>query len=372
MREQELRILYKRFLEFYKKILYQDIKSSAWFGLPKSKMNKSDMEAFFNSYEKISFFTFLKNIKDFIYLKNIFDFIKINSEESWLLELYLAFLKSEKIISINRNEKIIVARKGLTKIIPSFLGEKEIRKNIEKKLKTRISLSVPVSSVMKAKINPEYDQMPISFSSAIFIVKKILDYIPLNKKFLFVGDDDFISVFLSLANPNTESVVVDINKDTLKKIAELAKKYKLKIKTVEADITKNKKLKDSFVGFLTNPPYNFEGVKNFVNFGMSQLGKDGGFVFLEVGNESIDNKFLLLENFFYKKNLISKELIAGNIFYPFTEFNIDDQVIYRRLKRFFGEKAMRNGCELGAFLRIFEYLPFTVEFPKKQSIYTYL
>jgi predicted methyltransferase len=294
--EKQLRKLYRKFLKFHKCAFLDSVRKTG------IKVKKKKLEKIFENYEKESFFCFVKEIKDVIYSKNIYDFILKNSTEDWYLYNLLLFLEQEKIISIKKIGKVSLLKKDLLNLLPQPKSQNQIKEIIEKKLKTKLSLKESTASLFEISPSFEYDQLPISISSALFLTEKILEYLPLNKTFLFVGDDDLVSIFLSLADPKIESVVIDIDENILRKISKFVQKYGLKIKTKRVNILKKKKLEGSFCGFLVNPVYTFEGIKKFLDFGLSQMGKDGGFVFLVIGDEAIGNRFLFLEKFFFQKN----------------------------------------------------------------------
>jgi predicted methyltransferase len=304
--EKFLRKLYKKFLIFDRNYYFQDVKT--WFGVRELKLNKKILKEFYENYEKFSFLEFLEDIKDIIYSKNVFDFVVKNAVEDWDLWYYLKFLEKERIIKVKRTGSVSLLKKELREAIPKPQTEKEIKRKIERKLKIKIKEKETVISLFKKFqdfiVKAKWDQMPISAGSAIFVAKKILDYLPLNKKFLFIGDDDFISAILTLADENIECLVIDIDKQLLECINILARKFNLKIETKKVDIGKEKFLGEKFVGFLCNPTYTEEGVKKFVKYGISQLSNDGGVVFVEIGDEAIGNRFLFLQDFFTKENLI--------------------------------------------------------------------
>lgn len=373
--EKFLRKLYKKFLDFDKNYYFRDVKT--WFGVGELRLNKKILKEFYENYQKISFLEFLGDVKDIIYSKNVFDFIVKNATEDWDLWCYLKFLEKEKIIKVKKNGKITVLRKEILKIIPKPQKEKEIKRKIERKLKIKIREKEPVINLFKKfqdfKVKAKWDQMPISQGSAIFITEKILENIPLNKKFLFVGDDDFVSVILTLADSSIECKVVDIDEQLLECINLLSSKFNLKIETKKVDIRKEKVLGEKFIGFLTNPCYTEAGVKEFVKFGKNQLGKDGGIGFLEVGGEDIENRFLFLQDFFTKNNLIIEEIISKKIYYPYIMLHKEDKEIFRRLSLMIDEKVIKKSPKLGASLYIFEYLPFKPKRVKfKKPIYAYL
>ena len=374
--KKDLKKLYKKFLNFDRYYFFLDAKkySSSLKGL---RLSNKILARFYENYEKIPFLGFLKNIKIILYSKNVFEFILKNSVEDWDLWDYLKFLEKERIIKVKKNGEVSLLKKEIENVIPRPRTEDEIKKEIEKKLKTRIKKGEPVINVFKKfkdfVVKARWDQMPISIDSAIFVVKKILDYLPLNKKFLFIGDDDFISVILTLANPKIECTVIDIDEQLLECINFLSSKFNLKIETKKVDIRKKKSLGEKFIGFLINPTYTEAGVKEFLKFGILQLGKDGGTVFLEVGDESIGNRFLFLQEFFVKNNLILEELIKGKVYYPYIELYEEDKEIFRRLSRMIDKKIIKKSPKLGASLYIFHYLtkrPKRVKF--KKPIYAYL
>jgi len=374
--EKFLRNLYKKFLKFDRHRFFIDSKKHST-SLTELKLSDRVLGEFYDNYYKISFLNFLTNLKTIIYSKSVFDFIVKESCEDWDLWPYLKLLKDEKIIKVHKKGSVSLLKKEMVKLIPKPQTEKEIKRRIEKKLKVKIKEKEPVINLFKKfqefSVKGKWDQMPISQGSAFFVAEKILDYLPKNKKFLLVGDDDFISVILSLANPEIESLVIDADEEVLSCIDELSSKFNLKIETKKVDIRKQKDLGEKFIGFLCNPIYTETGVKEFVKFGKNQLGKDGGFAFLEVGDESIGDRFLFLQDFFTKNNLIIQELISNRIYYPYIMLYKEDREITKRLSLMIDKKIIKKSPKLGAALYIFEYLP---QKPKKvkfkKPIYAYL
>ncbi|MDD5145578.1 MAG: bis-aminopropyl spermidine synthase family protein [Candidatus Pacebacteria bacterium] len=371
-----LRNLYKEFLVSDKSdfLLNATKFSTSLSGL---HLSPKIIEDFFNNYKKIPFFIFLKRVKSLIYSKDVFGFISKTSSEDWELWPYLKFLKDKKIIDVKRNGQILLLKKELLNTIPRPQSEKEIEQKIEKKLKIKVSGKEPVINLFKKfqdfEVKAKWDQMPISQESAIFVAKKILENLPQNERFLFVGDDDFISVILGLADPNIESLVIDADDNLLDCINFLAKKFNLKIKTKKVDLRKQKYLGEKFVGFLVNPVYTEAGVKDFVKFGKNQLGEDGGVAFLEVGDESIGNRFLFLQEFFSKNNLIIKELILEKVYYPYIALYEEDKELMRRFSQMIDARIIKKSPRLAASLYVFDYLPSRPKKIKfKKPIYAYL
>ena len=161
--EKYLKKLYEKFLKFYKAAFFNTILKVG------IKVKKEKLKKIFENYEKKSFFCFLKEIKDIIYSKNIYDFLLKNCTEDWYLYNWLLFLKKEKIISLKRNGKITLLEKKLLNCLPKPEKESKIREIVEKKLKRKLPLNVPVNSLFEMKSHFEYDQLPISVSSALFL-----------------------------------------------------------------------------------------------------------------------------------------------------------------------------------------------------------
>jgi predicted methyltransferase len=367
---KELKKLYKRFSNYRETLSSRDLRW--WFGVEKLKVSQKEIKKIAKEYYKDSFLNFLRKVRDIIFSSNIFSLVKNWSEDQWPLFYYVSFLKKERIVELKEDGKVKLLKKEFLKLFPQKREEKEIQEIVEKKLKIKLEPEALSNFPFQTKIVAKYDQFPISVSSAIFIVKKILEYLPLNRKFLFVGDDDFISVYLSLSEPKIESLVVDIDGNLLNKIREISRKFRLKIETKRADIIKVKKLNKKFIGFSTNPVYTFEGIKTFLNFGINQLGKDGGFIFLSLSDEAIGNRILFLEEFFAKKKLKVEEVIKEKVYYPFGIVHPEDKISFQRWRNFFDESFIKKSPMIGASLWIFEYLPFKISKPKKQPFYAYL
>jgi predicted methyltransferase len=375
MTEQDLKKLYERFVKFHKHYFILDAQNNST-SLKALKLSAQTIGKFHDSYYKITFISFFENLKYIIYSNDVFDFVFKDSSEDWKLWPYLAFLEKESIIKVQKNGKVAILDGEILKFIPKPQTENEIKEALEKKLDLKIDPSQSVVKLFESfksfEVKGQWDQMPISQGSAIFLVHKMLERIPLNKKFLFVGDDDFISVILGIVCPDFESLVIDADDQLLAAIDFLAKKFNLKIQTKKVDIRKKANL-GNFTGFLVNPVYTTDGVKEFVKFGKSQLGKDGGLVFLEVGDESIGNRFLSLQDFFVKNGLMTSELIREKIFYPYINLYEEDEVIFKRLSVMMDEGVIKNAPKLAASLYIFKYFPVKIKEVKfKKPFYAYL
>lgn len=365
-----LKNIYKRYLHFQKDNFLRN--SGKWFGV--KEINSKTQNDVFENYYKNSFFAFLTSFKNLLCYENAFDFVKEGWGDNWEFENLISFLKSEKLIEI-KGSKVTLTNKKLWELIPQVKNEEFISSTIEKKLKVKINPTNPAPVLFTDDFQPkaEWDQMPISQESALFCVKKIIEYLPLKKTFLFVGDDDFLSVYLGLVIPDVESFVIDGDENLLSSVNKLAKKFNLKIKTKKVDTRKKEIMKGEFTGFLCNPPYTEKGIKSFVKYGMSHLGKNGGTAFLTIGDECIGNRMFFVEDFLLKQNLLTRELISGKISYPYLDLHSEDKDISEKMKKHFNTDIIKRNPRLGADFWILEYLPFEIKRIKTDnSIYSYL
>ncbi len=363
--------IYNKFLDYEKKRFLED--SDGWLGVV--DVDKKTKQEIYNYYYKISFYKFLTNVKNLVYFEP-FNFIKDGWGDDWQLEVYISFLVKENLISVSE-DKIKIKNKIFFKLIPEIKSEQQIKEIIEKKTKIKIKNNQPVTSFIKNftdfRIKEKWDQMPLSQSSIILSVKKILKYIPLKGKFLLIGDDDFLSVFLALTNNEIKPVVVDADKNLLDCIDEIAKKLNLNIETHLINIKQGKKLKNDFVGFLCNPPYTEKGIKEFLKYGIKQLSENGGNVFLIMGTESIGNRMFFLQKYFTDKKLLILETIVSRLFYPYLGLLKEDAKVFQKTNKYFSAQKIKKSPCLGADLWIFDYIPFKVKLIKSnQSIYSYL
>jgi hypothetical protein len=359
--EKFLKDLYQRFLVFEKASMVFDWTHNST-SLKKTRIPTSVIKACYDNYYRPSCLDFIRHVKRFVYADSVFEFITGNIQDQWKLHRYLRFLEKEDVIRVTAGGRARVRDKALLNVIPAPQTADRIIGVLERKLRVSFQAKASVLDLFKNRqsfsVKAEWDQLPISQSSAVTVVEKILAEIPLNRKFLFVGDDDFISLLLSLADPTIESLVVDADPHLLRCIDTLAAAFNLKIQTRKMNLMRAVRLGEPFIGFLANPIYTAPGIKKFVSFGLKQLGEDGGVVFLEMGDEAIRNRLLDLQRFFAARRLITTEIVNGKIFYPHLMLYPEDREIFDRLAAMMDKKAIRRSPQLGAALYVFRYLPF--------------
>ncbi|MBI2098163.1 MAG: bis-aminopropyl spermidine synthase family protein [Candidatus Wildermuthbacteria bacterium] len=374
---QELRRFYRQFLEIQRDILVAYVRKAKGAD-GTDNLNDQAIEKIYDAYYRPSFFVFLRDLKTAIYSASIFDFVKIIARDSEYGAGFVEFFEKTKLAKLDKNGKVIVLKKDLLSMLPRVQSEEEIKSTIERKLGVKIKANASVTDLLKNikvfRTKSKFDQLPISQATAIFEVKKILENLPLPETFLFVGDDDFISVLLSFADPNISSLVIDADEELLASIKNIAAKYALNIRVKRADASGKNVVREPIVGFLCNPPYTYKGVKTFVKYGVKNFAKDGGFVILTVGDEAVGHRFLALQNFFTKENLMIREIAKGAAAYPFTELYPSDTVVKKKfLAAGISEETIKTAPHLGASVYVLDYIPYKVPQDKlRQSIYTYL
>jgi len=382
MTYKKLEKLYREFCEFQKKKYIED--SKEWFGTEDLKITDKQRAEFFEMYTKYTFVEFWSYVRRIIFGKNVFDLIEKTDNESWDLASILTFLVKKKIVKVTGSGKAILLDKDLKKYLLPLYTREQIEKIIAKKLglkNIKKMLRKPVSELAKKiagkdfSYNPNYDQMPISVDSAINVAERILDKYPFYDGFLFVGDDDFMSIVLSLIVPKFSSTVIDIDENLLDYISSLAKRINARIKTMKVDIRSNKKIADNIMGFLMNPPYTAKGVMFFVRFGIKQFSEKGGYGFVIFGDETIGKRKLFIQEFFTKNNLVLEEIVNGKIGYPSNELHAEDVKELREIQHLgVSSKVIKKHYQLAAFLYVLKYVPWKIKKIniKGMKIYSYI
>ena len=367
---KELIRLYKKFNRYYGENFSEDVKS--WLGVSELKLSNRIIKKVYRTFYRHTFIEFCKYVRDLVYSKNPFNFIKETNKENWDLWYYLSFLKSEGLIKIKNNQ--VVPEESLKQKFVRRYSEREVL--IKLKKIGKIDEKQPTFKLIKKlskhkfRFKPKLDQLPISIESAANLIATIFKYYPLYDNFLFVGDDDFISLLIIAVEPKFSPVVSDLDEEILKTIQDIDER----IKTVKRDFSKRRKIEGKFLGFCTNPPYTEDGIETFVKFGMMHFDELGGRIFLEFGNESIGRRLLFLQQFFTKNNLEITEVIKGKINYPFMVMHPEDKIIYDKLSRFFDKEKIKNNYMLGADIYVLTYIPWCVKRIKLKGkkIYSYI
>lgn len=372
---RKLRGLYADFLRFKERNIVDEAFKN--FGVVPQQLKRKTLKKVFTQYYRMPFLSFLKHIKDLVYSKNVYYLLINNNLDLHDLWYYLHFLQQKRIINIEPSGKAQLLSSSIRNALPQPKTAHQIKTILKKKLQKNISSRQPAPHLFNHTITHTVqralDQYPITQQSAIVLIEKILQYLPLKQQILFVGDDDYLSPLLTLVDQDIGAVVVDADGALLQSLRILSKKYDLKIETQKTDIQHPRIIRQKFCAFVCNPIYTEDGAKAFLRYGLRHLGKDGGFIFLQLGDEVIGNRFLFLQKFFTENNLIIRELLPGIITYPLLEIHPEESSIRRKLKTLIHERIIKKHPSLSASLYILEYIPFDVKpLSLKQPLYAYL
>jgi hypothetical protein len=368
---RELRRLYKKFVRFEKEKFTKDVEK--WLGVKELSLSTNFYKKVYENYYKPTFVEFVNRLR-YIIFEGPSAFLKKTQKDIWHLLWVLQFLEGENAIKSKKN-RVEILNTDILEGVVTPISKEQILRILQERLKTSLfkHSNSPVflifsNSGMSFRWKEHYDQQPISTISAISLLEKIFEYLPLEEKMLFIGDDDFISVLLGLVNPKIKITVVDIDDEVLNVIEKVSKKFQLHLDLKKIDVEKGR-MREKFISFLTNPPYTEDGVKTFVKFGISCLGKDGGVCFLEVGDESIGKRFLFLQEFFAKSGLWLNELLPGFISYPYVKHREFDLIVGELDKM---QLDVKDNI-LTASLYIFNYVPWKIKrLEFKRKIYSYI
>ncbi|MCD6403135.1 MAG: bis-aminopropyl spermidine synthase family protein [Candidatus Aenigmarchaeota archaeon] len=325
---------------------------------------------------------FYTRVRDVAFSRNVFEVVENGRLDNWYMWHVISFLVESGYAKIDKKGKLTLTSELLSSVLVERKNVDDVKKIIQKTLKVRIKNFLRKPSIQALKkirprnfeFKPHYDQWPISLESVITLILKILEHYPFKSNFLFIGDDDFASVFLSIVEPRFSSIVVDIDDELLSTIDEFSSSLELQIQTKKMDVLKVKRLKKLIFGFCTNPPYTLEGVKSFVGAGLKFFGKDGGRVFLELGDEIMGTRYLFMQKFFVEKRLLIREVARGVVHYPFMLIHENDQRIFEKLKQVMDEKTIKAHYQINGDLWVLDYIPWNVRLMKVKGmkIYSYL
>jgi hypothetical protein len=139
-----------------------------------------------------------------------------------------------------------------------------------------------------------------------------------DKKILLIGDDDLLSVALSLTNLPSKIVVLDIDRRLGKFINKVSKKYSFNISFLNYNVSDP--LPDRFLKrfdvFSSEPLETYSGLRTFVLRGILSL-KVGGIGYFGLTNlESSFEKWKKLQRFLLRNNCVITDVIRDFSVYP--------------------------------------------------------
>jgi len=362
---------------FYFKKLYEEYKKYAkdffeenyinWSG--NKKLSKRKLDDIFFFFRLNTFFNFLDRVRTLYFTKDIFELIKKYNEDIWLGYNLLSFLIDKGLVKI-KNKKIIFEG-NFDSLFVKPLSEDEVLEKLRSFIKSKIELTKPLlynlDPETKFKWKAKYDQISITTKSALTIISKISNYFPAKLDFIFLGDDDFLSIPVRMIL-DIPTFSLDKDASLLYEIDRLNKKFNLNVRTIKADVRRQKNLKE-FYGCYMNPPYNLPGSTKFLEFSSKILSKDGGIVFMVLGDEALGKRYIHLQKKISNLGFIIRELMPSKISYQFYMHHKEDEIIQEKMKNL---NIDLNGKEtMFAALYVLEFVGKIKKKPIEKNIYSY-
>jgi len=362
----------------YFKKLYEDYKKYAWESFERNYINwignkklpRSELKDIFLSFRLYTFFNFLDKIRTLYFTNNVFELLKKHNEDIWFGYEFISFLLSKGIVKVKN--KRVVFEKNFNSFFIKPVSEKEVLKKLRSSIHSKLDLNKPLlynlNPNTKFNWKAKYDQIPITTKSAIKIISKISNYFPAKLKFIFVGDDDFLSIPLKMIL-DIPTFSLDKDKNLLSEVEKLSKKFNLDIPTIEADVRKQKDLK-GFYGCYINPPYNLPGSKKFLDFSSRLLSNEGGMVFMVIGDDALGKRYIHLQKIISDLGFIIKELQPSIVSYQFYSHYKEDSIILKRMGKL--KVDLKNKETMFAALYVLEFVGKVKKRVIEKDIYSYV
>ncbi|MDP2684035.1 MAG: bis-aminopropyl spermidine synthase family protein [bacterium] len=194
-----------------------------------------------------------------------------------------------------------------------------------------------VQDIFSERVTPlrKYDQFTATPETVVKRASLLNHFNDINnKRLLFLGDDDFTSITVTMLGKPTEIIVLDVDDRILDKIKSISDKLSLNIKTIKHDLAKvlPNDLLNRFDVVFTDPPYTSEGVRLFLSRAISSLDRKNmaSRIYLCYGNsDRAKERYLPIYKFIIDSGLMLR--------YVFDKFN-----------RYFGAESI--GCTSSMFV----------------------
>jgi len=138
------------------------------------------------------------------------------------------------------------------------------------------------------------------------------------KEIVLIGDDDLLSVALSLTGLPSHVTVLDIDKRLGNFLQTVNKDYGFSIEFVEYNVAEPlpKELRGRFDVFSSEPLETFSGLKAFIIRGVACLKENGVGYFGLTHYETSLKKWLAVQKLLAKMNCVTTDIIQGFSIYP--------------------------------------------------------
>ncbi len=154
-----------------------------------------------------------------------------------------------------------------------------------------------------------------------------------NKSFVLIGDDDLLSIALSLTSLPSRICVLDIDKRLGEYLKKINQEYKFEIEFYEYDVAEplSESLINQFDVFSSEPLESESGLKAFIERGVCCLKNGGvGYFGLTTAEASLQ-KWLKIEKLLAKMNCVVTDVIKGFSRYPMNYATIDYEKFVKKL-----------------------------------------
>ncbi|MCS7135187.1 MAG: bis-aminopropyl spermidine synthase family protein, partial [Candidatus Aenigmarchaeota archaeon] len=170
-------------------------------------------------------------------------------------------------------------------------------------------------------------------------------------KIFVVGDDDLLSIVLSLTGFPEKVVVIDADERIIDFINSLSKKYSLNVEALVCDVQKElpKELKRKFDVFVSDPVETLAGIKLFLSRGVSALkgvGCSGYFGLTTL--EASRKKWFEIEKILLEMGFVITDIKRRFSVYPESNLPIQTNTPLFRYLQFYP----KNDWYCSSFLRI--------------------
>jgi len=183
-------------------------------------------------------------------------------------------------------------------------------------------LSLELNEIIKNRPSPleKYDQWYMTADHSSYRAEFISDNGDLvGKKVLFIGDDDLLSVAVSLTRLPKEVVVLEIDERIVEFVNELGKKLNIPLsgRVYDIRLPLDETLAGQFDVFICDPTETMQGFNLFVSRGVSSLRGIGSVVYFGLTClEASKKKWFEIQKLLHGMNLVITEIRHNFTEYP--------------------------------------------------------
>ncbi|MBS7658229.1 MAG: bis-aminopropyl spermidine synthase family protein [Candidatus Bathyarchaeia archaeon] len=155
-----------------------------------------------------------------------------------------------------------------------------------------------------------------------------------NKSFVLIGDDDLLSIALSLTGLPSRICVLDVDERLGEYLKKINQKYNFEIEFYKYDVSEPlpENLINQFDVFSSEPLESESGLKAFIERGIYCLKNGGAGYFGLTTAEASFQKWLKIEKFLTKMNCVITDIIKSFSRYPMNYTTVNYEEFVRKLQ----------------------------------------